>query len=167
MQSNQIFTLNTLKAMTKDLRNQGRIIGLAHGAFDLFHVSHLDLLKKASKKCDFLLVGVDSNRNIAKYKSHKRPIIPEDERLKIVAELNCVDGAFINSTLIDDGAYIQLYKDLKVDYLFTGKIFDFKDRLEYRASKIGAIYLQIDTKQIPSTTYIVNEIISKQTKTGA
>lgn len=84
MSDKHIYTLETLKRMARDVRSQGKTVGLTHGAFDLFHVSHLDLLKKASKRCDFLIVGVDSDANIAKYKSYKRPIINQEDRMKII-----------------------------------------------------------------------------------
>ncbi|MCA9382520.1 adenylyltransferase/cytidyltransferase family protein [Candidatus Dojkabacteria bacterium] len=158
MSDKHIYTLETLKRMAKDVKSEGKTVGLTHGAFDLFHVSHLDLLKKASKRCDFLIVGVDSDANIAKYKSYKRPIIDEEDRLKIISELNCVDGVFINNTNINNKDYIQLYKELGINNIFTGIDFGFRNELEYRCSKVGANYQRIRTKQT-HTTQIIDQIL--------
>lgn len=160
MSDKHIYTLETLKRMAKDVKSEGKTVGLTHGAFDLFHVSHLDLLKKASKRCDFLIVGVDSDANIAKYKSYKRPIISQEDRMRIISELNCVDGVFINNTNINNKDYIQLYKELGINDIFTGIDFGFKNELEYRCSKVGAKYQRIRTKQINiHSTSIIDQIL--------
>lgn len=159
MKDKYIFSNSTLKRILYDVKYQGKTIGLAHGAFDLFHVSHLDLLKKASKKCDFLIVGVDSDYNISKYKSKMRPVIPEEERLKIIAELNCVDAVFVNKTAINHKAYMKLYQSLYTDYLFTGENFQYDKELRYRSLKVGCKYVKINTKQIPSTSQIIDKIL--------
>ena len=68
------------------------------GTFDVFHVGHLRLLERARAEGDRLIVGVSTDAlNIAK--KGRPPVFPEDERLRLVAALRCVDGVFAEEAL--------------------------------------------------------------------
>jgi glycerol-3-phosphate cytidylyltransferase len=64
-------------------------IGYTTGVFDMFHIGHLNILKKAKKKCDFLIVGVTTDELVS-YKN-KKAIIPHAERMAIVESIKYVD----------------------------------------------------------------------------
>lgn len=67
-------------------------IGYAGGAYDLFHIGHLNLLKHARGQCDYLIAGVVDDDLVELLKG-KRPVIPLAERLEIVASIKYVDEA--------------------------------------------------------------------------
>lgn len=67
-------------------------IGYAAGAFDLFHVGHLNILKHAKSQCDYLIAGVVSNEMLELVKGIT-PVIPLAERLEIVSHISYVDEA--------------------------------------------------------------------------
>jgi glycerol-3-phosphate cytidylyltransferase len=67
-------------------------IGYAGGAYDLFHIGHLNLLKHARSQCDYLIAGVVSDDLVELIKG-KRPVIPLAERVEIVASIRYVDEA--------------------------------------------------------------------------
>lgn len=67
-------------------------IGYAAGAFDLFHIGHLNILRMAKAQCDVLVAGVVSDELCWSTKG-VRPMIPLPERLEIVNSLDCVDRA--------------------------------------------------------------------------
>lgn len=69
-------------------------VGYVTGAYDLFHVGHLRLLKRCKEHCDYLIVGIDSDELVEIYKNRK-PCIPEEERLEIVKAVKYVDDAVI------------------------------------------------------------------------
>ena len=65
-------------------------VGLLMGVFDLFHVGHLRLIRRASARCRFLRIGVLSDELVEKYKN-KRPVIPLEERMEILSAIRGVD----------------------------------------------------------------------------
>ncbi|OII59955.1 adenylyltransferase/cytidyltransferase family protein [Streptomyces sp. CC77] len=74
-----------------------KVIGYASGVFDLFHIGHLNLLRHAKARCDYLIAGVLTDE-AASHKGHA-PVVPLHERLEIVQAMDCVDEAIVDSTL--------------------------------------------------------------------
>ena len=66
------------------------ILGYTTGVFDLFHIGHLNILRRAREKCDKLIVGVTTDELLKVYKN-KSPIIPFEERISIVKSIKYVD----------------------------------------------------------------------------
>lgn len=90
-------------------------IGYAAGAFDLFHVGHLNLLRHARANCDFLIAGVVSDELLVTSKG-RPPLIPLAERLEIVRQIRYVDDA-IAETL---PRKIDTWRRRPFDILFKG-----------------------------------------------
>ena len=67
-------------------------VGYVSGAYDLFHVGHLRLLKRCKEHCDYLIVGIDSDELVEIFKNRK-PCISEEERLEIIKAVKYVDEA--------------------------------------------------------------------------
>jgi rfaE bifunctional protein nucleotidyltransferase chain/domain len=83
-------------------------IVLTIGVYDLFHVGHLRLLKKASLLGDKLFVGVVNDSAVKKFKGENKPLIKENDRLEIISSLPFVDDAMI----IKEFNPIELVKNL-------------------------------------------------------
>lgn len=73
-------------------------IGYTQGVYDMFHIGHLNLLNNAKKYCDYLIVGINSDELVEKYKN-KIPVISENERQIIVNNIKSVDQAIVVDTL--------------------------------------------------------------------
>ena len=163
VKSTELLSFDTICRIAYDLKRNGKRIGFTHGAFDLFHYGHLNFLYKTAQKCDFLVVGIDCDENIKKYKSYARPIIGEDQRLRIINELNCVNASFINKWGIED-VWIDLGKELKPDFLFIGGEYGKPaDRLRREVDKIGAKLIRT-RHEFETTTDIVKRIIKSQSR---
>ena len=97
-------------------------IGYLSGTFDLFHVGHLNLLRRAKEQCEILIVGVVSDEQACSNKKHS-PYVSEQERLEIVKACRFVDKAFIMPR-VAAGAR-DIYKKYHFDVMFSGD--DYKD----------------------------------------
>ena len=153
--------METLRRIVQDAKSLGKRICLTSGAFDLFHYSHLDLIRKSSEICDFLIVGVDSDNSVSDYKSYKRPIIPEEKRLEIINSLDCIDAVFIKNTPLDINSHIQLYKDLMIDIVTIGFNYGFEEKVGIQTAKAGVRLIRLRTDQLDTTTTIIDSIVER------
>ena len=95
MTASKILDREALLAAASRERAAGRRLVFANGAFDLLHVGHVRYLEGARREGDWLAVGINSDRSVARAKGPSRPILPEAERAEIVAALGCVDAVAI------------------------------------------------------------------------
>lgn len=88
---NKVILPDQLTQRMQELRtNQKKIVSL-NGSFDLLHAGHLQIIFEASQVGDILIVALNTDRSIQQYKSPKRPIIPLEYRLQMMAALEFVD----------------------------------------------------------------------------
>ena len=113
-----------LAAWGEKQRAAGLRIGFTCGAFDLLHAGHVDYLEEARGLCDTLIVAVNSDASIRQYKSPLRPITPQEQRLRIVGALRCVDAV----TLLDHPRPLPLIERVKPHLYIKGG--------DYSASKL-------------------------------
>lgn len=125
-------------------------IGYTTGVFDMFHVGHLNILKRAKDQCDFLIVGVTTDELCLKRKN-KTPIINEQDRMAIVEAIRYVDKVIPQI----DMEKIKPVKELGADVVFVGS--DWKgteawNQYEKEFSEIGCDVVYLDhTDGISST----------------
>jgi glycerol-3-phosphate cytidylyltransferase len=92
-----------------------RRIGYAAGAFDLFHIGHLNILRHAKSECDYLIAGVVSDEMLELSKG-AAPVVPLHERLEIVRSIAYVDEA-VAETVPDK---LDMWRELRFDVFFKG-----------------------------------------------
>ncbi len=143
--------------------NEKRVkIGYLSGTFDLFHLGHLNLLRRAKQHCDYLIVGVHPD---ASHKG-KQTFIPFDERMAVVGGCKYVDKVVKSCPEDCDAWHIHHYDKLFVgsDYKGTER---FKRYEEYFADKgVEIVYFEY-TKGTSSTqirTNIINSTIAEKDK---
>jgi len=90
-------------------------IGYAPGAYDLFHVGHLNILRQAKSRCDYLVAGVVSDDMCARTKG-RRPIIPLEERLEIVRNVRFVDDVYAEMT----PEKLDSWREVHFTHIFKG-----------------------------------------------
>lgn len=91
-----------------ELKSQGKRIVLTNGGFNLLHVGHVRSLIDAKQHGDILVVAINSDSSLQQLKGDDYPVIPEDERLEILAALSCVDFLTLFSESTADSILLQL-----------------------------------------------------------
>ena len=91
------------------------VIGYAPGAYDLFHVGHLNILRHAAEHCDHLIAGVVSDEMLLLTKG-RLPVVPLAERMEIVGNLRFVDG--VHAEVVPDK--IDTWREVQFDVIFKG-----------------------------------------------
>lgn len=125
-------------------------IGYTTGVYDMFHIGHLNILKRAKEQCDYLIVGVTTDELCEKRKN-KKPIICEAERVEIVSAIRYVDKVILQKNMDK----IQPVKEFGIDVVFVGS--DWKgtpswDEYEKQFAQYGCTVVYLDhTDGISST----------------
>ena len=87
----KLLSRDSLISTVSDLRALGKSIATLNGSFDLLHAGHLEMIYQASLQADVLIVGLNTDSSIQRYKSPLRPIIALEYRLQMMAALEMVD----------------------------------------------------------------------------
>ena len=127
-----------------------KIVGYTTGVFDMFHIGHLNLLRRARQQCDFLIVGVSTDELVRKEK-HKDPVISLDERMEIIKELRCVDMVVVQ----ENKNKMEAWEKYHFQKMFVGSDWQGTDQWNLFEKQIepfgvGIVYLQY-TEGICST----------------
>ena len=153
-----IMKADSLAPQVKEIQLRGKKIVFTNGCFDILHPGHTAYLTAARALGDILIVGVNSDASVRRLKGHKRPIMPEAARARLLAALSSVDFVTIFS---EDDPY-QLIKLLEPDILVKGGDWDTasivgRDLVEARGGSVQSLPF-IDQY---STTNIVEEILKR------
>ena len=111
-------------------------IGYTTGVYDMFHIGHLNLIRRAKEQCEYLIVGVSTDECVQSYKN-KTPIIPYDERAAIVQAIRYVDEV-VPQTSMDK---LDFLKKRYFDVMFHGdewKGTELYNKYEEEFAKYGA-----------------------------
>lgn len=133
-------------------------VGYTTGVYDMFHMGHLNVIKRAKEQCEFLIVGVTTDELCFKRKN-KYPIIPQEERMAIVAELRCVDQVVPQQ----DMDKLSAVKKYGADAVFVGsdwKGTDAWNKYEKEFAKVGCTVVYLAHTDGISSTILRNRLNS-------
>lgn len=135
-----------LASKVKHWRELGLKIVLTSGTWDLFHVGHAEYLERAKDLGDLLIVGVDSDEKVRARKGPHRPVVPEGERIHILAHLRHVDAITLKPYSEKPN---QLIKLIRPDVLVMSKSTkhkpsDIKEKQKY-VGKVVLLQPQAET----------------------
>lgn len=125
-------------------------VGYTTGVFDMFHIGHLNILRRAKEQCEYLIVGVSTDELVKEYKN-KTPIIPFEERAEIVQSIDCVDRVIAQ----ENRDKYEAWRELKFDVMFVGddwkgKPLFIKVEEEFKKVGVDVVYFPY-TKDTSST----------------
>ncbi|GAU69256.1 glycerol-3-phosphate cytidylyltransferase [Streptomyces sp. NBRC 110611] len=129
-------------------------VGYAPGVYDLFHVGHLNILRHARSRCDYLVAGVVSDE-MARRAKGRTPVVPLTERLEIIRSIRFVDAAFVE-TVPDK---LDTWRQVRFDVLFKGD--DWRgtakgDKLERDFATVG-----VEVRYFPYTVHTSSSLLRK------
>ena len=136
-------------------RELGKKVGFTNGCFDLLHPGHIALLEGSKKHCDILVVGLNSDRSVAKLKGSARPIQDQLSRKTILTALKAVSLVII----FDEETPETLIKQLKPDIIVKGGDYNIEDIIgaDFVRSYGGEV-LTIPYLEGNSSTYIIDKV---------
>lgn len=129
-------------------------LGYTQGVYDMFHIGHLNLLNNARDLCEHLIVGVNSDELVTQYK-HKLPVIPEEERRLIVANIKAVDACEIVDTLDK----VENYKRFHYNAVFIGD--DWKGNARWTQTEKDLAPFGVDVVYLPHTKGVCSTDLRK------
>lgn len=177
-----ISSLERLGELVDHLKGIGLRIVLTSGSFDLVHLGHVKYLAKAKELGDVLIVGVDGDAKIRKRKGADRPMVPEDERLEMLAHQRPVDLIYLKADEEERWALIKTVKPdvlvLSTDHSYSpeeleelGTICGEVHVLERQAAvttseRIRQLYMHLGEQLGPRLAEILPDLIEKILKRG-
>ncbi len=139
--------------------NRVKII-FTNGCFDIFHAGHIQYLEHAKSSGDILIVGVNSDESVKRLKGDKRPIIKQEQRLRMIAALQCVDYVI----LFDEDTPYNLIMLIKPDVLVKGDDWNIKNIVGVDIVRShGGEVVQVNHEIEISSTKIIQTIAKRYT----
>jgi len=158
---NKIIPFSTIGAVSAALKVLGKSVVTTNGTFDLLHIGHIDSLEHSKCLGDILIVGLNSDESVKRYKGHLRPIVPVAERARMLSSLTCVDYVVI----FEQDTPMELLMEIKPsihckgsEYSDGSRPIPEKEFVEPYGGKMHYIDLTINK----STTNIINKILNSQ-----
>ena len=131
-------------------------IGYTTGVFDLFHIGHLNILRRAKEQCDYLIVGVSTDELVLLNKNHL-PTIPFEERKAIVEAIRYVDEVVSQ----EDKDKFAAWKRLNFKVMFVGD--DWKGSKLFEKAQQQLEEVGVEVVYFPYTKHISSSILREKT----
>ena len=158
MKDKKFKPLEELKSLVRAAQNEGKRVVFANGCFDLLHAGHISYLESARHAGDILVVAVNSDISVQSLKDPRRPIIPEDQRVEILCDMECVDYVM----LFDDMTCDNVLRALCPDVHAKGTDYTRENVPEREtAREIGAETLIVGNTKENATKDIIAEIVHR------
>lgn len=175
-------SLDEMAQTVSHLKGLGLRVAVTSGSFDLIHLGHVKYLARAKQLVDVLVVGVDSDAKIRRRKGEDRPMVPERERLEMLAYQRPVDLIYLKS---DDDERWGLIRAVRPDVLVLTEdhsygddelqaLLEFCDRIEVverqtsvtTSERIRQMYMHLGERLGPKLAEVLPGLIDSLLKRG-
>ncbi|MCS7230853.1 MAG: D-glycero-beta-D-manno-heptose 1-phosphate adenylyltransferase [Elusimicrobiota bacterium] len=146
-----IVSLKKLKKIVKNLKDKNKKIIFTNGCFDILHLGHVRLLKKAKSLGDILIVGLNTDSSIKKIKGPTRPINSQKDRAEVLDSIKYVDYV----VLFNEETPYKLISEIKPHILVKGADYKLNDIV---GRDIVSKVVRVKIVKNRSTTSIINKI---------
>lgn len=156
-----IFKISDDLGFIEKLKSENKKIVFTNGVFDIIHRGHVEYLSEAKSLGDILIVGLNSDSSVKMIKGEKRPVVPEENRAIVLANLKPVDYVVIFS----EDTPFNLISKIKPDILVKGADWD-EDKIIGAdiVKSYGGEIKRIKFVENNSSTNIIDKIIQLYTK---
>jgi D-beta-D-heptose 7-phosphate kinase/D-beta-D-heptose 1-phosphate adenosyltransferase len=151
---NRTFTRKEMKTEVERLKKTGKKVVFTNGCFDLLHLGHVSLFKKAKDIGDVLIVAINSDKSLSFLKGSKRPLINEKDRVGLLLSLKFIDYVVI----FDEQTPKEILSELRPDILIKGN--DYKLSEIIGREYVGKIY-RFPILEGKSTTNLIKLIVDR------
>ena len=137
------------------------VIGYTTGVYDMFHIGHLNVIRKAKEQCDYLIVGVSTDELVQRDKN-KTPIIPFAERMAIVEAIKYVDRVVPQ----EDKNKLSAWEKYRFNKMFVGsdwKGTDVWNEFEKQFAPVGVEIVYLDHTDGISSTILRDRLNEEET----
>lgn len=147
--------LAALLPALEERRRRGQRLVFTNGVFDLLHVGHVDFLRRARSLGDALVVAVNSDVGVRRLKGPDRPVLGEEERVALLAAIDCVDHVFV----FDDPTAAGLVRRIRPDIYVKGGDYSEADLPEAETARQVGTRVVILSRTLPaSTTSLIDRV---------
>ena len=126
----------------------------------MFHIGHLNILKRAKEQCDFLIVGVSTDELVQEYKN-KIPVVPFEQRIEIVKAIRYVDKAVAQTSMNK----MEAWKENRFNVMFHGdewKGSELYKKYEEEFRQVGAEIVYLPHTEGISSTILRQKLEEKE-----
>lgn len=152
-----VYSRSELAAVRAKWKQEGKTVVFTNGCYDLLHPGHVRLLEQCRSMGDILILALNTDASVARYKGPHRPLIPEQERAAAALELEAVDAV----TFFDEDTPQELIATILPDILVKGADWSHfvagREEVEAAGGKVVLIPLEPGH----STTNIEKEILAR------
>jgi len=153
--SDKIVRLAEAKARVKQWQQSGKKVVFTNGCFDLIHLGHVDYLEKARQLGDKLVLGLNTDESVSRFKGPQRPLQDQNSRSRVLAAMQFIDLV----VFFDEDTPFLLISELVPDILVKGSDYLTENIVGADVvKKAGGVVKTIDFVPGYSTTRIVEKI---------
>lgn len=153
----RVVSSDELNGVVQRLRRKGCTIALTNGCYDLLHVGHLRSLAGAKEAADVLIVAINSDASVRRWKGEGYPVVSEDERAEMLAGFACVDLVYV----FDDPSVDGLLEAIRPDAYCKGPEYTLENLPEAdTVRRLGIQFRNVGDPKDHSSSGIAERIVA-------